>query len=112
MKCRKCGMCCKAIPLRFGLTHLAQRKNCADAKFIIKHWLSISHVQALYYNKELVSGGGIYFYTCLLLDKRNRCKVHNRKPKICSGYPWYGEKEKRDVAKLIRKEGCGYGHIE
>lgn len=112
--CKRCGMCCKAIPVKIGRREVfekAKRNKNKDFVFISKNWVPISCVQATMYNGELGgrSDGRFYYYTCLKLSRDNLCTVHKRKPKVCSGYPWYGKE--RNPEALIRKEGCGYAEI-
>jgi Fe-S-cluster containining protein len=106
-KCRQCGYCCSAIVILYGAWSIREKK-CASLKFILKNWIPISRVEAIRRNSELACVNNGFFWTCLLFDERTRkCGNYKGRPRICSEYPWYGEKPKGN-AILIRKEGCGY----
>jgi Fe-S-cluster containining protein len=100
-ECGMCGKCCRAITLgkEMDLPFVTQEasKGNEDAKFILKNWTSISLLQAYELRpdeefKALVKRmGETTWWTCKNLDSEtNKCKVHTERPKVCSGFPYYG----------------------
>jgi Fe-S-cluster containining protein len=112
--CKMCGMCCKAISIRFTIEEL-KRYSDASAKFIVENWTPISKEQALkinpYLQKWLDKSPNRFFYTCnKLVD--NKCSIHDEnKPFICSGYPFYN-RPKLDSGSLFYVEECGFNKEE
>jgi Fe-S-cluster containining protein len=110
--CIGCGMCCRAITLAYTKKDI--RKVWPEDKgtskwFVLKNWHRISRDQALKENPNVVNMEkqiGWYWYTCSMFDREtNKCKVHDSKPRICKGYPWYGN-EPNDTA--LYGANCGY----
>lgn len=99
-KCKSCGACCRAIFLpksysqmiadtvRFGMPSVD-----SDVGFVLRYWNPISVESAFAINPNLKkwdSKFGLHFYTCILFDsKNNRCSQYDKRPRTCSGYPWY-----------------------
>jgi len=121
--CRKCGSCCRAIPLSIDLTRYylgdyeENLKLLCDGEIMIPNFIPISRDKAVEINPRLAhcidgrtsdDGEGIFFYTCRLLDERtNECMIHHSsaKPKCCSEFPWYG---KIPYNCTTCAEGCGF----
>ncbi len=87
--CLECGgLCCQAITLPLQVF--------TDRGFFdqVPHgWRPISLAEAFEINPHL---GRIEencaFFTCDHLNN-GRCSIYDRRPKICSEYPFYGDKE-------------------
>jgi Fe-S-cluster containining protein len=84
-KCKKCGRCCKA-----GLTVLFTEKNCEriakaydDIELGDFMWLNGPGGDCVVNEKHL---NGDYFQPCHFLDKQNRCKIYEHRPKDCRAY--------------------------
>jgi len=109
MSCLKCGICCLAIPLKQSPWELFQMDS-DDAKFVTENWTPISKVEAGMLNPDMVGSfvNGEHFFSCDRLDRRTmKCTIYRKRPKVCWGYPWYGEKPGTNRA-LIYPKGCGY----
>ena len=111
-KCNCCGECCRVINLQYTKKRLMKIKN-PSVKFILEHWYRISREEA---HKRQPSKGylngwsGSYFYVCDAWDEETRlCKIHESRPEICSGFPFYGKDDpgNGDLAWLT-VIGCGY----
>jgi Fe-S-cluster containining protein len=120
-----CGKCCEAIhiPVDYKeVTRMANGDNF-DAKFIRDNWIPISREEAFAINPTIQSNMSkaqewaenedadpyrhMHFYTCSKLDKeKGLCTVWQDRPKVCSGYPWYGKLP--EVTMLFYSEDCGY----
>lgn len=113
--CKKCGTCCRAIPLRIDLTryylgdYKANLELVSDGEIIIPNWVPISRDKAIEINPRLAgSADVVFFYTCRLIDEQtNECMIHfsNCKPHACLGFPWYGRSP--DIC-LTCADDCGY----
>lgn len=109
-KCGMCGKCCEAIHIPVSPEDLTKYEG-GDFKFVRENWIPITHEEAYEINpflalsKELHEGR--YFYTCTKLDKETGlCTVHENRPKVCSGYPWYGRRP--EFKDPLYAEECGY----
>jgi Fe-S-cluster containining protein len=49
-----------------------------------------------------------YLYRCKLLSDDNKCTIHDDKPYVCSGYPFYGNDMLRGNSTPWPYSGCGY----
>jgi Fe-S-cluster containining protein len=113
--CNRCGMCCRAIALLFSKKDIKERwlKDSGNREFVLKHWKRISKEQAVKNNpnvasiqKEYVRGNQkTYWYECKLLSG-NDCSIHEDRPAICEGYPWYGTGPKRK--EFLYGANCGF----
>ncbi len=98
-KCLKCGKCCsnliinkKYIDKRFKKHTTKKKYTDENNEFIRKFWNKISETD-FYYGFE-----------CIVFDKiKNICTDYVNRPKICSNYPFYGDKYTK-----THQEGCGY----
>lgn len=131
--CKGCGTCCRAIVLcyqtrksfaemkdRFHLNPDDYTTNPIHKKsneIIFKHWIEITQERALEINPHLqkwIDSGKFkteetMFFSCDLLDKNNKCTIHDDSPWACHGYPFYEQKEtllREDF--LFYSESCGY----
>jgi len=112
-KCNQCGMCCRAIALRYTKKEIAATWSDINGKFMVKNWVRISKKQALKNNPHVAhlqklyaeEGSTTYWYACKLL-KDGLCSVHENKPPICSGYPWYDQQP--DKGEYLYSATCGF----
>ncbi len=119
--CKCCGQCCSALYVKknraeiklqaikdeaLGLTMLE-----SDAIFLHRHGIPLTSAEA-----ELLSPGIALspnwpheeYWTCEFLVDGKKCRLNlenKPKPRMCSGYPWYGE---RDHTVSFLFPGCGY----
>lgn len=113
MSCMNCGHCCRLIIMPINHEEFLIRQNReAEFTFIRTNWTVISVEQALKIQPEL------RFCTKKVLDKKtflscqlfdpvsNKCTNYNKRPKICSDFPYYGEKLK--ASELRVQINCGY----
>lgn len=134
-KCNMCGMCCRAIVLNMTYQEIEnyykdyrdQNKEFSDeeiekwafeqdAAFVHLFWKHITKEEAFKINPHLKLwfGGKINqdinkssFWTCTKFDsKTNKCTVQDKKPSVCSEYPYYG----RAISKNepFYSLNCGY----
>jgi Fe-S-cluster containining protein len=93
-ECKRCGQCCRMIHMSLESHRRIQSDDSSggDLAFCRNNWQ--------YVGKSLdVSGAFIspredgmeeyYIYRCSLLGPDNKCSIHDRKPRVCSGYPFY-----------------------
>lgn len=52
-------------------------------------------------------GNDIHIYKCKLITDDNKCSIHENKPLMCSGYPWYSAGKRINNGPWPYK-GCGY----
>jgi len=124
-KCNMCGLCCKALSLGYSMSYAVERIKevrvgtdlHAHYTFVIEHLEEQTHEQAFatnpYLEEEYKRRGGrpeniqkFHFYRCKMLSENNLCTIHDHKPQMCSGYPWYGRPggSKKDLFS----DKCGY----
>lgn len=114
-KCNMCGQCCSMIHLREEIHEAVVGKMVKAWKgidFVIENFEYIgmaSKVGGLLH-KNLKTGKVIdsYVYRCKLLTEDNKCSIHESKPYICSGYPWYGTGKNQYDSAPFPYKGCGY----
>lgn len=118
--CNMCGKCCEAIHIPHSMEkvkRIASIGYSADAKFIAENWIPISREEAFTINPYLAAkakeehAGQLlnegHYYTCTKLDKETKlCTVHEERPPICSGYPWYGKMP--NIHEVLYDENCSY----
>ncbi|MHB1418704.1 MAG: YkgJ family cysteine cluster protein [Bacillota bacterium] len=122
-QCKKCGLCCKAIAISSGqseeelinsIISSASLEAGGDAVFIIENWEQITQAEALEINPNLkqridwCKSDNIVevYFKCHRLDpKTNLCIVHDKRPQVCSGYPWYGRMPHK---MYFYSPNCGY----
>jgi len=123
-KCGMCGKCCEAIHIPMSPERIAESaKYGGDAKFVHENWTPITKEEAFAINPKIESNEewarqnwpgkpedpykDMYFYTCDRLDKeKGLCTVHETRPRVCSGYPWYGVLPNETM--LWYSDDCGY----
>jgi len=126
-ECSGCGKCCALIRIgqdfeyfletaRHWIDHWKENelepdpmivKRIEDGFFVIKHWVRVDRYEA--FKRKLVEcvESSDFIYTCKLLTDDGKCSIHSKgtKPHVCSGYPFYGAKNSKDV-KVFK--GCGF----
>lgn len=112
--CNRCGKCCEAIVLPQSLEYIkvfGKHSRSTDYGFAYRNLIPISREEALRINPHLVKWGESlnesFFYRCKQFCEVSRsCIIHDERPHMCSGYPWYysGVKE-RDP---LYSPDCGY----
>jgi Fe-S-cluster containining protein len=110
-------MCCRAIVLKFSKKDIRKRwtTDSGNKAFILANWYRISQKQAVENNPNVQSiidefkegeVKGYYWYSCKQLSKEGTCKVHESRPPICRGYPWYyGDPDPSD---FLYGANCGF----
>lgn len=109
-KCKMCGQCCRMIHLQRRDTEWIQKDNISeDAIFIKNNWKykGTSKEVGGFVRKNDISDIFYDVYECKLITDYNKCSIHENKPRICSGYPWY-EKGKTFDSMLWPYPGCGF----
>ncbi|MHB1128112.1 MAG: hypothetical protein ACYC2T_14390 [Bacillota bacterium] len=83
----------------------------SDAVFIARYCTRLTPDQACLRSPGMVDSPGWpdkTYWTCQFLRDDKLCQLHldsGKKPRMCSGYPWYGARPKS--GKWMRP-GCGY----
>lgn len=101
-ECSKCGDCCDPVIVTFdpavdAAERLAKRGDEMEDwaryqyQFFLDHWTSESTF-------VVEEGGGqevtVHRVRCDQFDRETRtCLAHDRRPQVCSGFPWYGRPE-------------------
>jgi Fe-S-cluster containining protein len=91
------GACCAAFHLEYTLTELRTRK-LQDGAFIADMVIPLSPKEARQ-RAEQFGGTGKWpwklrghYFACRHWDEKTRlCTVYDRRPRMCSGYPYEGE---------------------
>lgn len=113
-KCNQCGMCCRAVCLQYTKTEIATTDLDENRNLILYHWKRISRKKALEINPYLLGlmneywegSVKLYWYSCTYIQEDNTCSIHDKRPPICKGYPWYGHDPKG--LEFLYGENCGY----
>ena len=97
-ECARCGRCCLLIGWNpeAGQRSWQEVETLAlqghpDALFMVAHW-------------RYCWGTGYYWCDCFNFETR-LCTVYEHRPKVCSGYPYYGG----DALPREVHDGCAYG---
>lgn len=92
--CARCGSCCDPVSLDFGLwsrvTERARRYEAADFEDDPDWWRDHVFIAA---NMRPVGvhGGSRVSLECRFFDRAHGgCRAYERRPPMCSDYPWYG----------------------
>lgn len=120
-----CGMCCRAIRLQISPDEL-KRRVCKDeylrtisdsaklwdSEFVYLFWEPITLEEALNINPHLKTWkeyDEAYYYTCTKFDsKTNKCSIHEKRPDVCSRYPWYDQQPFKEYNWYFYSDKCGY----
>ena len=100
--CGKCGKCCRKIHLPWEiktkidlylLTRGKDSEGIGDLHFIANHWEYIGR------SSEIGDGfivklpdadfNDYAVYQCSMIGPDNLCRIHNDRPEVCRGYPFY-----------------------
>jgi Fe-S-cluster containining protein len=110
--CARCGACCYPITTRWTKKRLAEASTDAhDKAFVRRFWRRISRAQALAIRPELPFVPGECYYRCEAFDPGTcGCSAHNRRPPICSNFPWYDDGDDRQQLRIADLPLCSYWH--
>jgi Fe-S-cluster containining protein len=106
-----CGQCCRKI--HFSARTCWQLKegylNGPEIDFINENleYIGPSEEVGGFTTKDVKFG----VYRCKLITEDNKCSVHENKPYLCSGYPWYNHGLQADKSQPWPYKGCGYERI-
>ena len=117
--CKRCGNCCRAIPIDFTKKELP---DDASRDFVRRHWKGISRKRAFEVISSFsgLSSKSLWFrinndnrkkrwYACDCLDeKTNLCGCYENRPPVCRGFPFYGVHGNTNVNSGLVWEGCGF----
>lgn len=125
--CNGCGRCCDPVvlhasQLQVGLSFPTDDAETeANREFILTHLHPMNRREGLRLADYLTAGVTVMglpgtpgsevfvwsmFYSCDFYDRDTKqCGAYDRRPPMCSGYPWYGEPP--DPRKAIPPE-CSY----
>lgn len=97
-ECSACGDCCDPVIVTFDPQDFAAKQLARPVppdttapdwvryqyQFFLDHWTS----QSTYTTDDGVT---VHRVRCDQFDRETRtCLAHDRRPQVCSGFPWYG----------------------
>ena len=111
-----CGQCCRMIHFPQGVHETIQNSNFkpdsgSDMEFIRENMEYLGNAEEV--EGSIKSGfpewprNKIHIYKCKLITDDNKCSIHENKPRICSGYPYY-EDGKTVMGGPWPYKGCAY----
>lgn len=131
-ECNNCGRCCDPVVLPYtqdDIRHLPPfgkgsmfiaLQDPENRRWILEDLIPIRRRDGVDAVADYMSAGAktayssngeavvlfSHFFKCKWYNKEERtCEAYDRRPPICSGYPWYGDEP--DETKAIPKE-CSY----
>ena len=91
--CNMCGRCCRMIHFNDDIHYKIQSKstysNIGGIEFIRKNMEYIGPSYKIPGAFKRRNGDSWHVYKCKLVTEDNKCSVHENKPQLCSGYPYY-----------------------
>lgn len=104
-----CGQCCRSIYLEESvhqrILNVVEEEN-EDLPFIRENFIFTGEKKK--YHSGIGFVGESYIYSCKLITNDNKCGIHENKPRICSGYPWYQHGKQAYNSQPVEYKGCGY----
>ena len=94
MSCKKCGMCCRVIPLVIGRWDLLKLMLVGNksALFVLRYWRRISWEEVKRIVPEMnEKWKGSKWCRCKLVSRNGECRKYEKRPVVCWGYPYYGK---------------------
>ena len=133
-RCAGCGDCCRLIGIKSRIEDLrhtffnvlrgnedvlhpdgtaeATGRVLYERAFILNHWSPVTHDEGMAIDPLVVESSerdGRTLYVCDAYEPETRtCRVHDRNPAVCSGFPWYGG-QPNDYA-LLAFPRCSFWH--
>lgn len=119
MPCINAGYCCKLIIMPIDrLKFLVMLSNFKkegnpDGEFIGRNWTEIMLEEALKIRPDLKINTSMalksrMFFTCKQYNpEAKRCMDYINRPRVCSEYPYYGNKNKSPKEMAVYRK-CGY----
>ena len=128
--CAGCGACCAVIGV--GITIEDVRHTFMDIlrgedfttrdgtaqhaglvlqerAFLLANWSPVTPEEAQAIDPRIAAMGERSFYVCGQFDAQTRrCNAHERKPSVCSGFPWYGGQPNNYALAAFPR--CSYWH--
>lgn len=109
-QCKQCGMCCEVVALSKSFKEIkalaSDGDKTSDCNFAARNFIPISEKQAHKINPHLKNSENRFYYRCkMYCELTKKCTIHDIKPRICSGFPWYNN-EPREGALL--SENCSF----
>lgn len=103
-----CGQCCRMIHFSEDAHYNIQSKlDFPDHNFINKNMEYLGPSYKIPGAFKRRNGDSWHVYRCKLITEDNKCSIHENKPILCSGYPWYENGKNYDSCPWPYK-GCGY----
>ena len=114
--CNRCGACCRVLKLDQSPDEIGAMAALtgalgipSDHGFAAEHWHPLTREEAMrrnpFYTGRLPADS--HLYSCDQLGDDGSCRVHETRPLVCRGYPWYGEPT-RDMP--LADARCGYAY--
>ena len=101
------GGCTKERLLSLPCLQGFENRIPSDHTFAAEHWHPLTRQEAMqrnpFYTSRLPTDA--HLYSCDQLGDDGSCRVHETRPLVCRGYPWYGQPP-RDMA--LADPDCGY----
>jgi Fe-S-cluster containining protein len=119
-QCKMCGMCCKALSLKFDKEYIInhytkdlrrEKGKGGDLEFCYKNLVQISQKEAFRINPHLEKwmdkDTDRFFFRCRKFNETtNLCSDHDNRPRMCSHFPWYDHPP--NATELLYSPDCGY----
>jgi Fe-S-cluster containining protein len=110
---RPCGKCCEIFNINGTKKKLLNhyKKDSDDYAVIKEHFkvVPFEKVRAYFAPKYIAKLKQYTWFTCTALDKDTKlCKVWNRRPELCRGYPLYGNPVVN--ASTLLHDECYFGN--
>jgi len=111
-KCIKCGMCCCAVTLTFGMENILKKlkeEENNDLRFMVENFVEISKEEAIKRNPYLKNVKEKFkFYKCLKWDEKTKlCTDYENRGITCKNYP-FGYCDKINLNMFFYSEECGH----
>ena len=106
--CKMCGQCCRMLHFPDDVHYNIQGKSNSEIYNFLKEnmeYLGPSYKIPGAFKRR--NGDSWHVYRCKLVTDDNKCSIHENKPMMCSGYPWYDAGKGYGSCPWPYK-GCGY----
>lgn len=81
------------------------QEHIANANFMMRYWMK--HIEWV----RISPRGSVVGFSCPFFDTDTRlCTAYEKRPPICSGFPWYGKDPAEQAANPMTRpsERCSY----
>jgi len=113
-KCVKCGQCCNAIVLTYGIDNIKAKLKKEgpnkDLQFMVDNFEKITREEAIKRNPYLKKiKGQLQFFKCKKWDPKTKlCSDYKNRGATCINYPFGYYKDKMNLGMFFYSEECGH----